>query len=187
MKCALNKIVKDQILSEEEYRTVLLEIQDLVNSRPIWPHNDGDIDEPPISGNDLLQPKGLVRQPPELNEGSPRTRYEHVQKFVTEWWKIWLRNFVPNLRVRDKWWKLRENVKNGDIVLLIDPNIKRGKWQMGIIIETYPGKDKNVRSVKVRTSTGIYDRPITKLSLLLAKEEYYKSEENESSWGEKMD
>ena len=184
VKGALNKIVKNEILTEEECRTVLLEIQDLINSRPMWPHNEGDIDDPPISGNDLLRPKGLIRQPSELNEGFPRTRYNYVQRVVTEWWKIWLRNFVPNLQIRNKWWKLRENVNLGDIVLLIDPNIKRGKWQMGVITEIYPGKDEKVRSVKVRTSSGTYDRPITKLTLLLAKEEYENGEENDSSRGE---
>ena len=177
VKGALNKVIKDIVVSEEEYRTILLEIQDLINSRPLWPHNDGDIDEPPICCNDLLRPRGLLTQPQKLNNGSPRTRYEYIQKVVNEWWKVWLRNFVPSLQIRSKWWKTRENVNIGDIVLLVDPNIKRGRWQMGIITDTYPGKDNRIRSVKVKTSTGCYDRPITKLSLLLTKEEYENGEE----------
>ena len=59
-----------------------------------------------------------------------------------------------------------------DIVLLIDPHTIRGRWQMGRIIEVYPGKDGKVRSAKVKTSTGNYDRPITKMSLLLTNQEY---------------
>ena len=43
---------------------------------------------------------------------------------------------------------------------------------MGKIIDVFPGRDTKVRSVKVKTSTGTYDRPITKLSLLLSKKEY---------------
>ena len=43
---------------------------------------------------------------------------------------------------------------------------------MGRIIEVYPGKDGKVRSAKVKTSTGNYDRPITKMSLLLTNQEY---------------
>ena len=84
VKGALNKVIKDIVVSEEEYRTILLEIQDLINSRPLWPHNDGDIDEPPICCNDLLRPRGLLRQPQKLNNGSPRTRYEYIQKVVNE-------------------------------------------------------------------------------------------------------
>ena len=162
VKSALNKVVKHEILTEEEYRTLLMEIQDLINSRPLWPHNDGNIDEPPITCNDLLRPRGLIRQPIEFNKGSPRSRFEYIQKVVEEWWKIWLRNFVPNLQARSKWWKIRESVKVGDIVLVIDPNTQRGKWKMGIIIKTFPGNDNLVRSVQVKTSSGIYERLITK-------------------------
>ena len=175
VKSALNKTVKDHILSEEEYKTVLVEIQDTINSRPLWPHNDGAIDEPSTSFNDLLRPKGLQRQPTQINYGTPRTRYEYVQRVVNEWWGIWFRNFVPNLQIRSKCWKTRENVTRGDVVLLLEPKIKRGRWQLGIVIDTYVGEDNRVRSVKVKTSTGYYDRPITKLSLLLAKEEYDKN------------
>ena len=98
-------------------------------------------------------------------------RYDYIQKVISEWWKLWLRNCVPNLQIRNKWWKTRDNVTNGDIVLLIDPGISRGKWQIGKIIEVFPGTDNKIRSVKVKTNSGTYDRPITKLSLLLSKEE----------------
>ena len=50
-----------------------MEIQDLINSRPLWPHNDRNIDEPPITCNDLLRPRGLIRQPIEFSKGSPRS------------------------------------------------------------------------------------------------------------------
>ena len=35
VKSTLNKIVKDRVLTEEEYRTILMEIQNLVNSQPV--------------------------------------------------------------------------------------------------------------------------------------------------------
>ena len=172
VKTALKKLTNGRILIEEEYRTFLIEVENLINSRPLWPPNEGELEEPAITCNDLLRPKGLNRHPHHLNEGSPRSRYTYIQRLVTEWWKIWLRNFVPNLQARSKWWKPRENVAIDDIVLLIDPGAIRGRWQMGRIIEVYPGKDGKVRSVKVKTSTGNYDRPITKLSLLLTRKEY---------------
>ena len=80
-------------------------------------------------------------------------------------------NFCPNLKVRNKWWKPREDVKIDDIALIINPDVSRGKWNMGKVIETFVGDDKRVRSVRIKTS-GNYDRPITKLSLLLSKQEY---------------
>ena len=39
---------------------------------------------------------------------------------------------------------------------------------MAVVVETYEGTDSNVRSVKIKTTSGIYNRPITKLCLLLS-------------------
>ena len=37
---------------------------------------------------------------------------------------------------------------------------------MGRIIEVYPGPDGRVRNVKVKTNTGEYSRPITKIAVI---------------------
>ena len=80
-------------------------------------------------------------------------------------------HFVPNLQPRGKWFKIRDNLKIGDIILVIDKDYPRSKWNMGLVIQVYPGDDGLVRSAKVKTSFGTYDRPITKLTLLLSNEE----------------
>ena len=57
---------------------------------------------------------------------------------------------------------------------------------MGKVIQVYLGEDGKVRGVKVKTLSGNYDRPITKLSLLLTKKNMnQRSEEVPSSLGEK--
>ncbi len=177
VKLVLNKIVHRNTLNEEEYRTVFEIVTNSVNSRPLYPANDDSLDCP-ITCNDLLRPTGALPNDPEfLNNvpADPRTRHQRVQVVANEWWKLWMSNFVPNLQPRNKWFKKRENVAVGDIVLLIDKDRQRSNWCMGVVIEVYPGTDGSVRSVKVRTSTGVYDRPITKLCLLLSKEEQSKS------------
>ena len=57
------------------------------------------------------------------------------------------------------------NVKEGNMVLHIDPN-HRGLWQLGRVTETFPGQDGLVRSVRIRTPHTSVVRPVTKLSLL---------------------
>ena len=92
-------------------------------------------------------------------------------------------HFTPNLQIRSKWFKQRENISIGDVVLLVDKSMARGQWKLGIIEDVLPGRDGLVRSVNVRTSAGNYNRPITKLALQLAKEELDEGED--SSPGEK--
>jgi len=43
----------------------------------------------------------------------------------------------------------RNNLKVGDVALVISSENKRAHWPMGRVIETYPGKDRRVRSVKL--------------------------------------
>ena len=83
-----------------------------------------------------------------------------------------MKYFVPNLQIRNKWYKKRENLNVGDIVLIIDSSVHRASWSMAIVEEVYPGTDKMVRSLKVKSKDGNYVRPITKLTLLLSKDEY---------------
>ena len=90
VKSAMKKLTHDRVMTEEEYRTFLGEVKNLINSRPLWPPNDGDIEDPPITCNDLLRPGNLNHHPNHLNNGSPRSRYEYVQKLIDEWWKIYL-------------------------------------------------------------------------------------------------
>jgi len=47
----------------------------------------------------------------------------------------------------------------------LPPAIQR-KWTIGRIIEVYPGCDGRVRNVKVKTSTGEYSRPVTKIAVI---------------------
>ena len=101
-----------------------------------------------------------------VTNGTPD--YENV---VNDWWKIWLNNFAPNLQCRSKWYKDRRNVEVGDIVLLIDTSVRRSEWSMGLVENVFKGDHDRVLSVRVKTTSGSYDRPITKLCLLLSKEE----------------
>ena len=174
VKTAMKKMVNNAVLTEEEYRTVFAKITATINSRPIFPASDGNIEEPMITCQDLLRPSTLNHDPPALNvDDDPRKRVHRVNETVNMWWwKVWLRNFLPSLQLRNKWWKDRSNIEVGDLVLVIDPDVKRGCWNMGKVLKVYPDDDGRVRSVKVKTVNGQYDRPITRLTLLLARKEY---------------
>ncbi|XP_066959101.1 uncharacterized protein [Macrobrachium rosenbergii] len=55
------------------------------------------------------------------------------------------------------------NVKKGSMVLVKEDNVRRLSWPLGVIIEVYPGTDGVIRSVDVKTSKGIVNKPVQKL------------------------
>lgn len=57
-------------------------------------------------------------------------------------------------------------VKPGMMVVLQDDNTAPMHWKLGRIDEIHPGKDGVVRVVTVKTSTGTYQRPLSKVCLL---------------------
>ena len=152
VKTSLNKLIKGTVLDEEEYRTVFTEVSACINSRPLWPSSEGDIEQPPISCIDLMRPGGLPRDPDYLNlVSNPRKRYQKVQSIVNEWWNLWLLHFSPNLQPRNKWFKERENLSIGDIVLMIDKATPLSTWNLAVVDPVYPGTDGLVRRAKVRS------------------------------------
>ena len=82
-----------------------------------------------------------------------------------------MKYFAPNRLLRSKWHEKKENVEVGDLVLEIDANRKRAKWQMALVEGVFPGSDDLVRKVKIRTSKGTYERPIAKLCLIATQRE----------------
>ena len=61
------------------------------------------------------------------------------------------------------------NLVVGELVLIQDDDLKRGKWPLGRIVNVMPSTDGVVRVAEVRTANGTYTRPAAKL---------YKLEDN---------
>ncbi|EZA54283.1 hypothetical protein X777_06158 [Ooceraea biroi] len=66
---------------------------------------------------------------------------------------------LSRLKTKDS----RVSVKEGDIVLIGQDNLKRLEWPLARVIKIFPGKDGIVRVAKVKTATGELVRPIQRL------------------------
>ena len=143
----------------------------LINQHPLYPSSNGIWESPPITPNDLLVGNHFPPPMPEVeSKVNPRHLMRSTEKRVQEFWNCWMKYFAPNLLPRNKWFRKRENLRKGDLVLEIEPTPRR-TWKMGLVLETYPGEDGLVRKAKIKTATSVYDRPIHKLCLIATKEE----------------
>jgi hypothetical protein len=113
-----------------------------------------------ISGNNLLYPYGqiYVVQTPDEERINPRNMLKIAEKQVTMFWDTWLRHIAPQLLLPNKWFRARDNFKEGDFVINLQPGLKGGTLRRGLwkkwIREVHPSQDNLVRSVTIRDSAG---------------------------------
>ena len=151
-----------------ELYTCLLEVANLVNQRPIGRVPNDPDDGAYLCPNDMLLGRASFQVPqgPFNETRNPRKRVEFIQQIVDFFWRRWTRDVFPLLVPRRRWNVDRRNVCVDDFLMVQDSNALRGKWITGPLIEVYPGQDGKVRNVKVKTPTGEYSRPITKIEVV---------------------
>ena len=175
IKKHLRRVINDQKLTFEELSTVLAQVEACLNSRPLTP----------IPGSEetleVLTPGHfLIGRPLEALPDHPTTcrpisllkRWQLVQAITRDFWRRWSTEYLTSLGKIHKWHHPSRNIQVNDIVLLKDDEfVPTTKWLLARVIEVYPGSDSRVRVVTLKTSNGIYKRPIHKLVLLLPTEE----------------
>ena len=83
-------------------------------------------------------------------------------------WERWTREYLPQWNQRSKWSKEHvRNLKEGELVWLVDDSVKRCDYKLGRIIEIFTGNDGVVRSARVNMARGELNRPAVKLALVL--------------------
>ena len=168
VRSVLLGLLQLQILDEEGLTTLMCLVESIVNSRPITKLSDDPKDLTPLTPNHLL----LLRSSPSLPQGLfvkqdlYRRRWRQVQYLADIFWKRWLTEYLPTLQERQKWLHPKRNLRVGDLVLVRHDNTPCPRWPLGLIVNTYPGSDGLVRSVQVKTQSGVYDRPTDKICLL---------------------
>ena len=56
----------------------------------------------------------------------------------------------PTLVIQPKWHTEQRNLKIGDVVLVQDSNLVRGKWRMAVVSKSESSEDGRVRGVKLQ-------------------------------------
>ena len=83
-------------------------------------------------------------------EISSQKGWRKAQVIIAHIWKRWLREYLPGLTARKKWFQAVPNLKVGDLVLIVDYGTPRGCWPLGRIVTVFPGSDIVVRSAEVK-------------------------------------
>ena len=174
IKYHLRRVMGSTVLNFEELVTFLCQIEGCLNSRPLCAASHDPSDYSALTPGHFLVGGPLTAIPEgDLTDVNPNrlSRWQLQQQMVQHFWKRWSNEYLVNLQQRHKWATKRDNVNLNDLVLIKDETLPPMKWKLGRVIQLHPGHDECVRVVTVRTGTGEFKRPITKICPLLDAED----------------
>ncbi|XP_046592768.1 uncharacterized protein LOC107217180 [Neodiprion lecontei] len=177
VKCTkkhLNTVTKGLVFTFEQYYTLLVEIESILNSRPLTPLSSNPNDITALTPSHFLVGDSLLL-PTEHNylkvPDNRLSRWQHLQKVKQHFWNRWYQEYLSELQKRQKWHFNHSNLKVGTLVLLKEENLPPLQWLLGRVVEVHAGADNIVRVATVRTSTGLFKRAVKKLCPLPVEEE----------------
>lgn len=162
-------------LTHEVLSTFMAEVSAIINARPLTPIST-DADSPCLlTPTKILTQKVCTPLPPPASFDSAdlhRQQWKRVQHLSNVFWERWRREYLSTLQTRSKWQDACPNVKEGDLVLLRDAQVKRNLWPMALVTKTHPGNDGRVRKLELRVTNGgtvrTLLRPVTEVVVLLS-------------------
>ncbi|XP_039511744.1 uncharacterized protein LOC120467053 [Pimephales promelas] len=164
-------------LTHEVLTTLMAEVAAIMNARPLIPVSSDPESLLILTPATLLTLKtGSTPPPPPSGSYQEahliREEWKRVQGLADTFWNRWKHEYLKTLQLRHKWQGKRQNLQEGDIVLLKDNQAKRNQWPTGIITKTLPGDDGLVRKIQVEVvkdgTRKSFSRPVTEVVLLLS-------------------
>ncbi|XP_018399895.1 PREDICTED: uncharacterized protein LOC108777480, partial [Cyphomyrmex costatus] len=166
----LIRIVGKTSLSFEELQTIFCEVEAILNSRPLTPLTEDPNDLSYLTPGHFLIGTALNSFPhPDLTNVNENRliRWQRVEQVRQHFWRRWSQEYLHTLQERSKWRTNKgDQLTPNQMVLLKQPNLAPLQWLLGRVEEVHPGTDGNVRTATVRTTKGLFTRPLTKLAIL---------------------
>ena len=123
VKKVLSLLTQEQSLKDEALSTFLCIAEKILNDCPITKVNNDSNDLTALTPNMLLLDRGNTTLPPGIftkDDNYARCWWRQANYLADQFWKIWIKEYLPLLQKRDKWQRPRRNLKISDVVLLVD-------------------------------------------------------------------
>lgn len=113
------------IPTENKLRSIMYQVGAIMNSRPILPMSKDTCGLIPLAPGHFL-----IDRPMSYHS------YHHVQYVLQSFWKSYYKDALNNQQTRYKNTFPESNLKENDMVILIDDNLPPLKLRTGIIMKT---------------------------------------------------
>ncbi|XP_063371608.1 uncharacterized protein LOC134659830 [Cydia amplana] len=147
VKKSLSVVLKERAPKDEVLSTLMAEVENIVNSRPLT-----HVSVEPGSDGALTPNHFLLHSPPNTpalgafddSDLFLRKQWRTSQRLADMYWQRWVKEYLPELLPRRKWNTEQTPLKVGDLVLVVDPGAPRNVWPKAVIQQVFPGRDGRV-------------------------------------------
>ncbi|CAC5402675.1 unnamed protein product [Mytilus coruscus] len=146
-KRSLRKTTGKVCLSVEQLRTLLTEVEAVVNSRPLA-YIGEDIDSNIVLTSSCFLTLNKHTGIPERIDNDDDPEYKPQFSSTDNLLELWKKAFVKELPLNKRKIRSKQYPQIGDIVLIKD-DLPRGMWKIGKIINLSKSSDEQCRSAKV--------------------------------------
>ena len=183
-KRCLRRTIGQTKLTLDELSTAVIEVEMVLNSRPLTYMSTEDLEEP-LTPSHLIIGRRILSLPTPLTDSSVlddpdfelstkdvSQRRKHLSAVIGHFWRRWNKEYLLELRENHRFVNrghgASQEISEGDIVLIHDPDHPRTYWRMAKVEELIPSSDGMVRGavVRVHSSTvgsSILRRPVQAL------------------------
>ncbi|XP_073947336.1 uncharacterized protein [Choristoneura fumiferana] len=168
-KYHFKRVVGANIFTYEELNTILIEIEGVLNSRPLTPLSRDPTDLSTLTPGHFLIGRPITCIPEADLAEIPSNRlkfWRRCTQIKQHFWHAWHKQYLSHLNSRPKWHKTLQDIEEGSLVLLKGDNVPPLQWPMARVIKVFRGQDQKVRVAELKTATGITRRSINKLCVL---------------------
>ncbi|XP_046868658.1 uncharacterized protein LOC124461150 [Drosophila willistoni] len=145
VKTVLYAICPARKFTSEGLQSALWEVEFILNSRPLTFVSLDSKDDEAITPNHLLLGSANGYKPVFETTHTVQHMWQAVQEFADQFWRRWVREYVPDLARRGKWFTKRPPIAAGDVVVILDETLLRNRWPKGIVEQTILAKDNQYR------------------------------------------
>ena len=152
----------------DELHTILVEIERVINARPItYVYDDSEGISYPLTPSQLIYGRNVLVAPNDKHfeitstHQSLTRRARHHRKVLNNFTNQWKQEYLLNLReIANQGNDKKPNIEPDDIVLLKNDQF----WKLGKVVELLLGRNGNIRAAKVKVpsarGTTVLSRPL---------------------------
>lgn len=144
VKLQLKRVVAEASFTYENFSTILIQIEAILNSRPLHPMSSDPQDLNPIIPGHFLIGRPITSLPDQPLQHIPEGRlamHQRLQKLIQTFWDRWRRDYISELQVCSKWKVKSPCIQKNDMIVIKEDHIHPCNWKLGRVLEVHNGSD----------------------------------------------